>query len=121
MAEGGAGLYVCAPEAVEDAQAMMDFEDPLEAISRDIADLRGEMLSANVIASLALAQLVMLSPDRSAMFEALAERLRSAVGNANFEGGDPEMIERAKQTAMRRTEMFLAQLKPATQKPGGRA
>ena len=98
----------------------MDFEDPLEAISRDIADLRGEMLSANVIASMALAQLVMLSPDRGAMFDALAERLRSAVRNAEFEGGDPEMIERAKQTAMRRTELFLAQLKPVTQqKPGG--
>ena len=98
---------------------MMDFEDPLEAISRDIADLRGEMLSTNAIASLALAQLVLLSPDRAAMFDALAERLRAVVSGATFEGGDPEMIERARQTALRRTETFLAQLKPAVQKPGG--
>lgn len=96
---------------------MDPFEDPLEAISRDIADLRGEMLSTNVIASMALAQFILLSPDRSAMFEALAERMRSAVSNARFEGGDEEMTERARQTAQRRTESFLAQLRPAVQQP----
>ena len=95
---------------------MVDFEapvDPMDAISRDIADLRGELLATNIFASLAFSQLIMAARDRSMIFDALAARVRHSIESAQFEGGDPVAVERARSMARRRAENLLSQLERA--------